>query len=59
VLNDYESAIGMFRKAIEAGFRDVRYLRDLLEDHDGLATLFGTPEYEEVRLMVDKLVEPS
>jgi adenylate cyclase len=48
-------ALRMFRKAIEAGLRNPR-MKDFLTDPDqGVPELAGTPEYEEVRLMVEEI----
>ncbi len=52
-LHDYEAGLRTFRKAVEAGFRNIRLLKEFLNDEkEGIATLKGTPEYEEVREMV-------
>jgi adenylate cyclase len=48
-------ALGTFRKAIEAGFKDTRLLKDFLTED--IASLAGTPEYEEVKGIVEKLSE--
>lgn len=49
-----------FRKAIEAGFSDIRLLKEFLTDEkEGIAALAGTPEYEEVKGMVEKMSEPG
>jgi adenylate cyclase len=58
VLQDYETGLKTFRKAIEAGFRDIRYLNNFLNDEEDAGKLKGTPEYEEVKQMVEKLSEP-
>ncbi len=59
-LGDPSEALGTFRKAIDAGFRNIRVLKEFLTDeNEGVATLAGTPEYEEVREMVEKLSEPG
>jgi TolB-like protein len=52
-LGDKPEALGTFRKAIEAGFKNTRLLKDFLTEE--LAPLTGTPEYEEVKQMVDKI----
>ncbi len=55
-LGDHSEALGTFRKAIEAGFRDIRVLKEFLTDeNEGIAALAGTPEYEEVKRMVEKI----
>jgi hypothetical protein len=38
---------------IEVGFKDIRLLRGFLTDE--LASLAGTPAYEEVKRMVEKI----
>jgi adenylate cyclase len=59
-LKDHSSGIVAFRKAIEAGFRDIGNLRSFLEDEEeGIAALKGTPEWEAVREMVEKLEQDS
>ena len=43
-------------KAIEAGYRDFRILNEILNDEkEGIGSLKGTPEYEEVKQMVEKI----
>jgi adenylate cyclase len=59
-LQDHEAAIRTFRKAIEAGFRNIQYLTIFLNnEQDGIANLRGTTEYEEVKLMVEKIQAES
>ena len=59
-LGDPSEALRTFRKAIEAGFRDIRALKEFLTDEEGgVLALKGTPEWEEVREMVEKLSEPE
>jgi adenylate cyclase len=56
MLKDYSAGILTFRKAIEAGYRDMRLIKSFLNDEDdGIGTLKGTPEWEEVRELVDSL----
>jgi hypothetical protein len=52
-LGDKAEALITFRKALEMGFNDSRLLKDFLLDD--LTALAGTPEYEEVRGMVEKI----
>jgi tetratricopeptide (TPR) repeat protein len=55
-LGDPSEALRTFRKAIEAGYRDIRYLKEFLTDEkEGVLLLKGTPEWEEVREMVEAL----
>ncbi len=55
-LNDFPSALSMFQKAMEAGFRNIRLLKSFLENkEDGIYSLKGTSEYETVRELVEKL----
>ena len=59
-LGDPSEALRTFRKAIEAGFRSIRLLKEFLTDEkEGILTFQGTPEYEIVRQMVEKLSEPE
>jgi tetratricopeptide (TPR) repeat protein len=57
-LGDRSEALRTFRKAIEAGFSSIRHLKKFLTDEVGIVSLAGTPEYEEVRKMVEQLFEP-
>ena len=60
LLEDYEAGIHTFRKAIEAGFRNIHYLNEFLNAEDeGIGKLKGTPEWEEMREMVEKIAEPE
>ena len=55
-LGDKSEALRTFRKAIEAGFTNPLYLNDFLSDErDGIVSLSGTPEYEDVKKMVARL----
>ncbi len=55
-LGDPSEAIRTLRKAIDAGFRSIPNLKEFLTDEkDGVAALAGTPEYEEVKRMVDAI----
>jgi TolB-like protein len=55
-LSDPAEALVTFRKAIEAGIKDTRLLKEFLTDEkEGIASLAGTPEYEEVKRMVEKI----
>jgi TolB-like protein len=55
-LGDRPEALRTFRKAIDAGFRGMRNLKDFLTDeNEGVLALAGTPEYEEVKRMVEAL----
>jgi hypothetical protein len=59
LLGDRPEALRTFRKAVEAGFRSIRHLKEFLTDaKEGVVALAGTPEYEEVKRMVEKLSEP-
>ncbi|HET9136390.1 MAG TPA: TIR domain-containing protein [Candidatus Kapabacteria bacterium] len=60
MLKDYSSGIATFRKVIAAGYRNIQTLKSFLEDEtEGIGTLKGTPEWEAVREMVDKLEQES
>ena len=55
-LGDYPAALRTFRKAIEVGYRNMRFLKTFLTDErNGVLSLAGTPEYEEVKRMVEKI----
>ena len=55
-LNQKREALDTFRKAIELGFRSFPHLMSfLIDDTDGVAQLGGTPEYEELKQMVEKI----
>jgi TolB-like protein/Flp pilus assembly protein TadD len=57
-LGDPSEALRTFRKAIEAGFRDINSLKKfLINEKDSVLALQGTPEYAEVRKIVEKLSE--
>ncbi len=56
MLKDYSAGILTFRKAIQAGYRNMRNIKSFVDSEDeGLGTLKGTPEWEAVREMVDGL----
>jgi tetratricopeptide (TPR) repeat protein len=56
VLKDYSAGLHTFRKALQAGFRNMRNIKSFLDDEDGgIGTLKGTPEWEAVREMVEAL----
>jgi len=55
-LKDYGTALKTFHKAIKAGFRNMQCIDEFLNNEDeGIGTLKGTPEYEEVKLMVQNM----
>ncbi len=54
-LGDKAEALRTFRKAIEAGFKHIEHMRSFLIDENAIASLAGTPEYQEVREMVEKM----
>jgi adenylate cyclase len=54
-LKDYSAGILTFRKAIEAGFRSMRNIKSFLDEDEGIGTLKGTPEWEAVRELVEKI----
>jgi hypothetical protein len=55
-LKDYEAGLATFAKAIETGFRNIKHLKSFLEaEEDGIGTLKGTPEWDKVRMMVEKI----
>ena len=56
MLKDYSAGDATFRKAIQAGFRNVRYLELFLdEEEEGIGTLKGTPAWEAARKLVETL----
>jgi TolB-like protein/Flp pilus assembly protein TadD len=59
-VGDKPEALRTFRKAIEAGFRNIRILKEFLTDEkEGILALQGTPEYEEVKRMVEKIEQET
>ncbi len=60
MLKDYSAGILTFRKAIQAGYRNMRAIKSFLDEgDDGIGTLKGTPEWEAVRELVEGLSEPG
>ncbi len=60
MLKDYSAGLLTLRKAVQAGFRNIRLIKLFLDDEDdGIGTLKGTPEWEAVREMVEKISEPG
>jgi len=56
MLGEKQEALGAFRRSIEAGFRYIQLLQAFLgSKKEGIASLAGTPEYEEVKRMVEEL----
>jgi adenylate cyclase len=56
-LGDYEEALGTLKKAIEAGYRDVKYLITFIGNNNLAAALNGTPEYDEVKKRVVEIAD--
>lgn len=55
-MGDKQEALIQFRKAIEAGFKNIRHLKEFLTDeNEGIVSLAGTAEYEEVKRMVEEI----
>ncbi len=55
-LGDGHKALLTFRKAIEAGFRNVLLIKSFLDSEDGgIGSLKGTPEWEAVRELMEKI----
>lgn len=52
LLNDHASSVASFRKAIDAGFRDIQHLKSFLVD---LAAIKDTPQWEAAREMVEQI----
>jgi tetratricopeptide (TPR) repeat protein len=56
MLEDDEAGLKTFRQAIEAGFRSIHHITEFLNDEDeGIAKLKGTPEWVEVKEIVEKI----
>ena len=60
-LGDKLEALSTFRKSMEAGYGNIHLMKNFLtEEYVGVVQLVGTPEYEEVKRMVEKLeAEPG
>jgi adenylate cyclase len=55
-LGDKSEALQIFRKAIDAGLRSTLHLKEfLIDDREGIVALAGTPEYEELKRMVEAI----
>ena len=55
-LDDKPEALCIFHKAIEAGFRNISLLnRFLADEQEGILGLQGTPEYDEVKRIVEEI----
>jgi adenylate cyclase len=55
-LGDRHEALRTFRKSITTGFKEPRHLKEFLtSEKEGIASLAGTPEYEEVKRMVGSI----
>jgi hypothetical protein len=55
-LLEYGAGLDTFRKAIEAGYRGLPNIKQFLnEEEGGIGKLKGTPEYEIVTEMVEKI----
>jgi adenylate cyclase len=60
ILNAHVSGISTFRMAMEVGFRNMGALQSFLDDEDeGIGELKGTPEYEEVKRLVENIERKS
>jgi adenylate cyclase len=56
IMGDKEGALATCRKAIEAGYKSTRFLNEFLtNEKEGVASLAGTPEYEQVKRMVQAI----
>jgi tetratricopeptide (TPR) repeat protein len=55
LLKDYSAGILTLGKAIKVGYRNMLLIKSFLDEEEGLGTLKGTPEWEAVREMVEKL----
>ncbi len=54
-LKDYSAGLLTFRKAIEAGFRNMRGIKLFLDNEENIDALKGKPEWEAVRELVEKI----
>jgi TolB-like protein/cytochrome c-type biogenesis protein CcmH/NrfG len=54
-LGNISESLKTFRKTIETGFRSVLHLKEYFNENDALYALTGTPEYEEVKRMVEDI----
>ena len=55
-LSEFEEGIRTLRKAILAGYRNIRDIEEFLSsEEEGIVNLRGTPEYEDVRAMVERI----
>jgi adenylate cyclase len=52
-LGDKKLALRSFRKAINAGFQNIQFIMEFLSEN--VTVLSGTPEYEEVKQIVEKI----
>ncbi len=53
-LGEHTEALHILRQAVEAGYKNLPFLKEFLnEDSNGLASLAGTPEYEDMKRMVE------
>ncbi len=56
MVKDYGAAQQTFGRSIEAGFRNIRAIRSFLDaENERIGTLNGTPEWEAVRELVEKI----
>jgi tetratricopeptide (TPR) repeat protein len=56
MLGESDEALTTFRKAIEAGYKNIRLLNAfLMDENEGVARFAGTPEYEEVKRMIEEI----
>jgi len=53
--NDRERGFKTFRKALDAGFKEIHSIRGFLNDENILAEFAGRPEYEELCRIADKI----
>ena len=53
-LNQPQEALATFRKALEAGFKNITLIRSYMIEHKDLA---GTTEYDEIKKMVKQIVK--
>ena len=56
LIGNKHQGLGTFRRSIEMGYRNIKLMKQFLIDEvDGIAELAGTPEYDEIKLIVEKI----
>jgi adenylate cyclase len=51
-------ALRVFKRTIQAGYRNIRYIKEfLLNEEEGVAAYINTPEYNEVKQLIEAIEE--